>query len=71
MGLDTWGSIMLTELVDCPLCAGNDVVPVENGQFFCPWCLYEWEAESLLVMDSTVDAEDFLAGLTEAFNRAA
>ncbi len=62
---------MLAESVDCPLCAGRDVVAVESGQFFCPWCLYEWEADSSLIMDSTVDHTEFLAALTDAFNRAA
>lgn len=62
---------MLSESVDCPLCAGRDVVAVENGQFFCPWCLYEWEAETSLILDSTVDQEAFLTELTEAFNPAA
>lgn len=62
---------MLTESVGCPLCAGRDVVAVESGHFFCPWCLYEWEADSFLIMDSTVDHTEFLAELTDSFNRAA
>ena len=62
---------MLTEAVDCPLCGGCDVVAVERGQLFCPWCLYEWAADTSLVLDNTVDQEAFLAGLTEAFNSAA
>ena len=62
---------MLTETVDCPLCAGRDVVAIENGQLFCPWCLYEWEADSSLILDSTVDQDEFLTELTNAFNKAA
>ena len=62
---------MLTEAVDCPLCAGRDVVAVESGKLFCPWCLYEWAADTSLILDSTVDSADFLADLTEAFNSAA
>ena len=62
---------MLTEPVDCPLCAGRDVVAIENGQFFCPWCLYEWEADRALIMDTTVDQAEFLADLTGAYNHAA
>ena len=67
----TLRQIMLTETVDCPLCAGSDVVAIESGQFFCPWCLYEWEADASLILDSTVDEADFLANLTAAFNQAA
>lgn len=55
----------------CPLCGGRDAVVVEDGNSFCPWCLYEWEAESSLVLDATVDADTFLYDLTNAFNRAA
>ncbi len=62
---------MLTETVDCPLCSGRDVVAVEDGQFFCPWCLYEWEGDAVLILDSTIDENDFLSDLTKAFNPAA
>ena len=54
---------MLTETVDCPLCAGRDVVAVEGGQFFCTWCLYEWQADTSLVLDATVDEAAFLTGV--------
>ncbi len=62
---------MLTETVDCPLCGGRDVAAVDGGAFFCPWCLYEWAADQALILDSTVDEADFLAGLTAAYNQAA
>jgi hypothetical protein len=52
---------------DCPRCAGRDVVAIDRESFFCPWCLYEWTMASALVVDSTSDADGYLADLARAF----
>ena len=55
----------------CPLCAGQDTVAVEDGNLFCPWCLNEWDPQSLLVLDSNSDQAEYIAGLAAAFKTAA
>ena len=55
---------------DCPRCAARDAVRLENGEYFCPWCLNAWSASSGLILDRDTGREqDFLVDLARAFEQ--
>jgi hypothetical protein len=52
----------------CPHCAARDTVVLENGEHFCPWCLYAWSASGGLILDQDSNPEQsFLEDLARAF----
>ncbi len=56
------------DATSCPYCAGRDVVELENGELFCPWCL--WSASRKLILEPGRDQEtDFLGEFTVAFEK--
>lgn len=55
---------------DCPHCAARDAVRLENGEFFCPWCLHAWTIGGDLILDQRPGRDqDFLADLAKAFDQ--
>jgi hypothetical protein len=55
-------------IIDCPHCAARDTVFLENGEHFCPWCLYAWSGSDGLILDRHSDAQQgFLEDLARAF----
>ncbi len=54
---------------DCPHCAARDAVRLENGEYFCPWCLHAWTISGDLILDGhTGREEEFLDDLARAFD---
>lgn len=52
----------------CPHCAARDVVELENGELFCPWCL--WSASPQLILEAGNGREkEYLDELAGAFER--
>ena len=67
--LHCWSS-SATCSIDCPRCAARDAVRLENGEYFCPWCLNAWSASSGLILDRDTGREqDFLVDLARAFEQ--
>ena len=59
---------MPVTISDCPHCAARDTVFLENGDHFCPWCLYSWSDSEGLILDRASDAQAaFLEDLARAF----
>ncbi len=52
----------------CPFCAARDVVVLEDGELFCPWCLWSHSPELSLERGTQRDS-DYLEELAAAFER--
>jgi hypothetical protein len=45
-------------------------VRLENGEYFCPWCLHTWTNSGDLILDQhRGQDQDFLDDLARAFDR--
>jgi hypothetical protein len=45
-------------------------VRLENGEYFCPWCLHAWTISGDLILDQHPGRdEDFLEDLAKAFDQ--